>query len=279
MTVPGSRKIASGVQQAWIAVWGSDGYLLGGSTTAPTAGNVSHAMRIYGVKELSPTIAEPERVQITGDDGLLGEMQYSNITSRGFTASVASSDRDLINLIQGTNTLSWGEARGVQLDFDAVNTRNYAVWSNGRANGQGESTSARWNSLWVHLAELSWLDREAWTERTAANYRLGITPNPSTYDELGMTLNDSYAGVCNPRLAAWDHEFPLGFTRFTGNGVLATIPLGNTPVSASKFAVAVNRVLVSVSSISTTNKTVTLSSAPANNAVVEIVYEYDGDNC
>jgi hypothetical protein len=279
MAVPGTRKIASGVQQAWIAVWGSDGFLLGGSLTAPAAGEVSHARRIYGVKELSPVIAEPERVQITGDDGLMGEMQYSNITSRGFTASVAASDRDLINLIQGTTTMSWGEARGISLDFDSVPNRSYAIWSNGRATSQGDSTGGRWNSLWVHLAELSWLDREAWTERTAANYRLGITPNPSSYDELGMTLNDSYAGVCNPRLAAWDHEYPLGFTRFTGNGVLATIPLGNTPVSAAKFAVAVNRVFATVNSISTTNKTVTLSSAPANNAVVEIIYEYDGDNC
>lgn len=282
MTAPGPRSYASGVQQAWMAYWGSDGFLLGGARTAPTAGNVSHAIRIYGMKEFSPTIPEPERVQITADDGLLGEMQYSNVQSRGFTASVGVHDHDLINLIQGTNTMSWGEARGIVLDFDSVPVGNFCVWSNGRANSFGTtgSTGAMWNSLWVHLAELAWLDRETWAERAPAAYRLGITPNASQYDALAQTLNDAYTGVCNPRLAAWKHEYPLGFTRFTGNNALATIPLGNAPISAAKVAASVNRVNATVSSVSTTAPySVTLSSAPASNAVVEIVYEYDGDNC
>jgi hypothetical protein len=278
MTAPGPRIIASGVQQAWISFWNSDGFLIGSTRTTPTAGNVSHAMRLNGMKEFSPTIPEPERVQITGEDGLLGEMQYSNIQSRGFTTSVGVHDRDLINFIQGTNTMSWGEARGIVLDFDSVPVGNFAVWSNGRANAYG-SAGTGWNSLWVHLAELAWLDRETWAERAPANYRLGVTPNASQYDALAQTLNDAYTGVCNPRLAAWDHEYPLGYTFFRGNGVLATIPLGNKPITAAKFAVSVNRVNATVLSVDTALNTVTLSSAPANNAMVEIVYEYDGDNC
>lgn len=279
MTVPGPRSIASGVQQAWMAFWNSDGFLIGSTRTTPAAGEVSHARRIYGMKEFSPTIQEPERVQITGDDGLLGEMNYSNIQSRGFTASVGVNDRDLINLIQGTNTMSWGEARGIVLDFDSVPTGNFTVWSNGRANEHGGSGTG-WNSLWVHLAELSWLDRETWAERAPANYRLGITPNVSQYDALAQTLSSDYTGVCNPRLARWDHQYPLGYTFFRGNSALATIPLGNAPISATKVAVSVNRVNATVLSVSTvTPYSVTVSSAPANNAMVEIVYEYDGDNC
>lgn len=275
------RRGAAGVQQSWYGLWDSLGFFIGASTTAPTAGNVSHARRLYGVKEASPTIPETETVQITGDDALLAEINFASIQTRRFTASLAAEDLTLINHIQGTTTRTWGEASVTGLDADGLSNYNFAVWFQSRSVGliAPQQGASQWSGLMVHLAQMNYLGREALSERTAANYRVSITPQPSTYEITGFTLQDSYAGVCNERFATLGSENPLTATAFTGNGVLTTIPLGETPISAAKMLVTVNRVTASIASISTTNKTVTLNSAPANGSRVEIVYEYDASNC
>ncbi len=275
------RRGTAGVQQSWYGLWDSLGFFIGASTTAPTAGNVSHARQLYGVKEAAPTIPETETVQITGDDTLLAEIDFNSIQSRRFTASLAAEDLTLINQIQGTVTRTWGETSVTGLDINTLSNYNFAVWFQSRAVGliSPQSGASQWSGLMVHLAQMAWLGRESLTERTAGNYRISITPQSASYEITGMTLQDSYAGACNERFATMGGEYPITATAFTGNGVLAVIPLGQTPISAAKMLVTVNRVAATILSVDTSAKTVTLSSAPANGARVEIVYEYDASNC
>jgi hypothetical protein len=275
------RRGTAGVQQSWYGLWDSLGFFIGASTTAPTAGNVSHARQLYGVKEAAPTIPETETVQITGDDTLLAEIDFNSIQSRRFTASLAAEDLTLINQIQGTVTRTWGETSVTGLDINTLSNYNFAVWFQSRAVGliSPQSGASQWSGLMVHLAQMAWLGRESLTERTAGNYRISITPQAASYEITGMTLQDSYAGACNERFATMGGEYPITATAFTGNGVLAVIPLGQTPISAAKMLVTVNRVAATILSVDTTAKTVTLSSAPANGSRVEIVYEYDASNC
>lgn len=276
------RRGAAGVQQSWYGLWDSLGFFIGASTTAPTAGNVSHARQLYGVKEASPTIPETETVQITGDDDLLAEIDFASIQSRRFTASLAAEDLTLINHIQGTVTRLWGEASVTGLDISTLPNYNFAVWFQSRAVGlvAPQSGASQWSGLMIHLAQMAWLGRESLTERTAANYRVSITPQRASYEITAMTLQDSYAGVCNERMAALGSEYPITATAFTGNGVLTTIPVLMQPISAAKTFVTVNRVAATVASVTTgASPSITLNSAPANNARVEVIYEYDASNC
>lgn len=275
------RRGAAGVQQSWYGLWDSNNNFIGASETAPTPGNVSHARRLYGVKEAAPTIPESETVQITGDDDLLAEIQFSSIQSRRFNASLAAEDLTLINHIQGTTTRTWGEASVTGLDIGSLPNRNFAVWFQSRsvALEAPQSGRSQWSGLMVPLAQMSWLGRESLTERTAGNYRVSITPQVASYEVPGFTLQSSYTGACNERLQAIGSEYPITATRFTGNGALATIPLLMVPISTSKMLVTVNKVAVTVLSVDTSAKTVTLNAAPANNSVVVVTYEYDDSDC
>lgn len=68
-------------------------------------------------------------------------------------------------------------------------------------------------------------------------------------------------------------EFPPTMDSWRGNNTLVTFNLSWTPISVAKTAVWVNGVAATVLSVNTGAKTVTLSSAPANNAAVVAWYE------
>jgi len=276
------RRGAAGVQQSWYGFWDSLGFFIGASATAPTAGNVSHARQLYGLKEAAPTIPDTETVQITGDDDLLAEINFASIETRRFTASLAAEDLTLINHIQGTVTRTWGEASVTGLDASGLSNYNFAVWFQSRAVGliAPQSGVSMWSGLIVHLAQMSWLGRESLAERAAGTFRVSITPQRASYEITGITLQDSYAGVCNERYATIGSEYPVTTTAFTGNNVLTTIPVLMQPISAAKVFATVNRVAVTVSSVTTgASPSVTLAVAPAAGSRVMIAYEYDATNC
>jgi hypothetical protein len=276
------RRGAAGVQQSWYGLWDSLGFFIGAGTTAPAAGTAQHARQLYGVKEAAPTIPETETVQITGDDDLLAEIDFASIQSRRFTASLAAEDLALINHIQGTVTRLWGETSVTGLDVSTLQNYNFAVWFQSRAVGliAPQSGASQWSGLMVHLAQMAWLGRESLTERTAANYRVSITPQRASYEITALTLQDSYAGVCNERFATIGGENPITATAFTGNNSLAIIPVLMQPISVVKTFATVNRVAATVTAVTTgASPSVTLSVAPASGARVEIIYEYDASNC
>lgn len=278
-----TRRAGVGVQQAWYGLWDNLGFFIGASATAPAAGESSHARRLYGMKELTRTIPESETIPIEGDDTLLAELEYPSNATRRFTASLAAADLTLINHVQASSTRYWGETAVTPLDPATLSSRNFAVWYQSRTAGLDENrqrTTTEWSGEMIHLASMLYLGRESWQSRTAGNYRFSITPQRSLYEISGFTLTDAYASVCNEGAADIGGEYPITATAFTGNGVLATIPTLLAPISTAKVLVAVNRVAATVTGVNTTAPYgVTISSAPANGARVEVIYEYDGDNC
>lgn len=283
MATGSTRRAGVGLQQGWYGFWDSLGFFLGASLTAPTAGNVSHARRLYGMKEITRTIPESETVPIEGDDELLAEMPFTSNASRRFTGSFAAEDLTLINQVQGSSSRLWGETTVTPLDPATLSNASAAVWYQSHTAGLDENrqhNTSEWSGEMIHLATMQYLGRESWTSRTAGNYRFSITPQRSTYEVTGITLTDAYASVCNEGAAAIGGEYPITITAFTGNNSLAIIPTLLAPISTSKVFAVVDRVAATVTAVSTVVPySVTLSAAPAAGARVAIIYEYDGNNC
>ena len=78
-----TKAIAAGNAYAQIGFIDSNGFLVGSATSAPANGAVgSGLLDITGIKTAAPAVPDPEFVQVTGDDVLLGEAGVGNLFGR-----------------------------------------------------------------------------------------------------------------------------------------------------------------------------------------------------
>jgi len=100
-----TKAIAAGNAYAQIGFIDSNGFLTG-----------SGLLDITGIKTAAPAVPDPEFVQVTGDDVLLGEFDFESLTSRGFVIETAVGNLELDALLQGTNVVSFGDGKIGALD-------------------------------------------------------------------------------------------------------------------------------------------------------------------
>ena len=83
-----TKNIAAGNNFNFLGFIDSRGYLVGSTTSAPAAGAAGSPMiRVQGAKTAAPAVPEPEVVQVTGDDTLLGEFEFDSIAQRSASPS------------------------------------------------------------------------------------------------------------------------------------------------------------------------------------------------
>lgn len=270
------KNTGAGATYAFICFIDGNGFAIGGSTTAPTAGNTSGALRLTGIKTASPTIPDPEYVQVTGDDSLISEFDFDSIAQRGFTADLAVQNLTLDALLQGSNVQTVGEISLGMLDIADADIPNAAVIIQSRAFKQdtGVAGNAGYSGVLLPLCTVRPLGRVAFTEREGAVYRLSITPQQAGYHPWGVTLLAANAGTTGARQMPFTAENPIHIQAFTGNNSTTEWNLDLTPISAAKTSIFINRVSDTTVSVNTTTKTATATSTAATSAKGVIVYEF-----
>lgn len=270
------KNTAAGSTYAFLGFIDGNGYLVGGGTSAPSAGTSSGMLRLTGIKTASPTIPEPEYVQVTGDDSLISEFDFDSIAQRGFTADLAISNLTLEGLLQGTNVQTIGEMSLGVLDIDDADIPNACVIFQSRAFKQdsGVAGNAGYAGVIIPLATVRPLGRVAFTEREGAVYRLSITPQKAGYHPWGVTLLASNAGTTGARYMPFTTENPIHMMAFTGNASTTEFNLDYTPISAAKTTIHINRVVDTTSAVNTSTNTATTTSTAASGAHGIIVYEF-----
>lgn len=266
----GSQKsVAAGFQQVWLGFLDSNGFLLGSNTTAPAAGAAgSGMMRVAGVKSAPITTPERELVQVSGDDGLIAEFDFDSLTSRGFVAEVAIQDLLRDGRLNGTPVESI--AGGLMGYLDILDAAEYDVCmllqSRSKKQDAGVVGKKAWSGYYMPLGTAQPLGRGGFDERGAATYRLNITPQRASKNAWGVTMLDDSASDITAFFRPFSFDYPIYLHRWTANGVLTTFNLDNTPVDTGSLAVYSSvGAAQTVNSVSTSGKTLTLNSAPANN--------------
>ena len=107
--MPSRRGVSAGAEYAFLMFYDSNGNPTGGTTTAPSSGTANEFDNILGVKAVPSTTPEPDTTPITGDDTLLGEIDFDSVASRRYTATVAAFDLDMIAQLQGTPVATLGD--------------------------------------------------------------------------------------------------------------------------------------------------------------------------
>lgn len=273
-----TKAIAAGNAKAFLAFIDSNGFMIGSAITAPAQAAAGSAMtELTGIKAAAPTVPERELVQITGDDDLLGEFDFSSLTSRSFVVEIATQDLELEAKLLGTTVQTVGEAKIGAYDVDSPAELNVCLILQSRAKkySTGSIGQKGWNGVIVPMATAQPLGRDGFNERGAAVYRLQITPQKASNFPWGITITTANVGKTNPRFLPFNTEYPVTMHAHTGTGALSTFTLDYQPVSAAKTATYSARVAQTVTSVSTSAPySVTISGTPIGGAQLVTFYEF-----
>lgn len=272
------KSISGGNNYAFL-IWYDDNnnFLTGGTRTAPAAGDQdgNPGVRVLGIQTASPTVGQPEAIQVTGDDGLLGELDFDSVESRQFLLNVGVQDLDLAASLNNVNTFNAAGGTLMTLDTDEVDDRNACLILQSKAENTTTGGSA-WTGVFAITGTTKYLGRETFEGRTAGAFRFSFTPKRGQYLPWGVTLSNSVQGSERARYLPYSVEYPFHVQVFTGDGVETEFNLKHDPVALSSIAAWQDRVSLSISSLS--GNTITFASAPTNNRPVIVLYQFDRYN-
>lgn len=136
----------------------------------------------------------------------------------------------------------------------------------------GASQVRRWQMHMIPIGRV--IPRGSTAEQDAADEnRYTIVPAVASKYPSGHAFALADEGFTEAQYLRMTAEYPAFQQRWDGNGTLTTFNLAWTPISVAKTHVEVDGAEVTVSSVDTGNKTMTLDAAPDYESVVWAWYE------
>lgn len=284
MTANLKKLIAAGFDSMHYFCVGSDGYMIGATRTAPSAGNTngSGAAKADGVKTAQVAIPEGEVVNPTGDNQALGTFIFPATTLPTFNIALATMDLDFDALGQDTLTYDDGDTTFGALgptepgypDMGLIFTRD------ARSRATGSIGSAHFEGIIVPKATLQPLGTSGFAEREATSYQHKVICNPADKFPWGLAIDaTTVLGTPSVPIIPWTAENRLHIQRFTGNNTQTAFVLQYTPAAASGAKVRVyvagaKQTYTTHYTVNVGTKTITFGTAPGSNAIVVVHYEY-----
>jgi hypothetical protein len=275
MTGP-TRYIAAGTQYAFLGFVDSTfNYLLGSTTSAPSAAATSPMLRLLGIQTASPGIQQSEDVSVPGDDTVLGQISFPPDTLPSFVAELGSEDLDINALLQGTSVVTLGGIKTGVLQPNNPENPDACLIIQGKAKSKDDSTGGAkaWSGMIIPRATVQPLGRETFEGRSAAVNRLQITTQTATHAPWGVTITDSNYGTSGAPIIEISSDNPVVMEATTG--AVTTWTLTYTPVSQAKVVIHSNTApLVAGADFTLAGKVVTFAPALAAGARVVGLYEF-----
>jgi hypothetical protein len=275
------KSIAAGYERAYWGCLDTAGYVIGQDITAPAAGSDagSGMGRIDGVKTSAITIAEPETVAITGDDGVLGQFIFPPTDTPSFIIEVGTNDLDLVSKFQGTLTMDTGDISIGVLQPNSPTFPDICLILQRRAKSRasGSTGVSAWEGVIIPKCTIVPLGSDNFTERGAVTFRYKVSVNVSTNFPWGTAVSDSANGTDGGVVFPFTAENRLHMHTFIGDGTETDFILTYTPASSALGKVRVYKdgvIQTSGVTITTATKTVAFTVAPASNAKIVVLYEH-----
>lgn len=271
------RNIAAGSRDSYMFFYDDRGRMIGGSPFRPAAGEGSGALEVLGVRTVALTVPESETVVIDGDDGWLGDFEFDSIQARSYLIEVAVNDMQTDAWLLGTNVENIAGGEWGALDIQNAPERQIGFIHQSRAKKFDGTNKGRkaWQGVLVPLATAKPLGRQAYNSREGAVYRLRVTPALASHNPWGVTLASDNAGTEALVQRPFRSDNPYTLHYFHGNNSLSAIPVDHEPAAAAKAEAWRDQgIPLSISSVGTSPKQITLGSAPSADADVVILYQY-----
>lgn len=279
-----SKTIQAGLNWVFVGVNGTDGNPIGGDATGAAAGASAGSafQHMNGAKTVPVQVPDAEAVDVTGDDGTEGQFVFEAAGSPNGVIQFSDQDLDLEALFQSTNVVNLGNITYGTIDPDAPEYRDLNLIVQGRAKSQvsGEGQAKRWAGWLIPSCQLVPLNRDAFTERTAASMRYSLIANKGGNTPWGSVMSLATQGTTRASMLPFVSDYPLHMHVYQGNGVQDTFTLTYTPAAEDDDSVIihVDGVLQSYTTDYTVSgKIITFEAGaiPANGAYIRVLYEWD----
>jgi hypothetical protein len=280
----GTRKVlAAGFNLVFYGARDENGYLIGGTTTAPTAGSQAGnpTLRLTGVRSAEISIPAAEVVISEGDDGdVIGQFQFgpSALPSGNLVTAVA--DLDYEALAQGTLVESVGDVVAGVLQPAGFSPQPLYHLLQRRAQSQssGSVGGKRWQQY--HLLNSTVQPQGApFGIRGVAEYAYNIVLSSADRMVTGASFFLATHGTTAMPIYKSSSDNPMTVHRFTGNNAQTVFNLAYPAISAAKTLVYVNGVKLTPTTDYTVATTVlTFNTAPGAAVIIEVWYEVLEEN-
>jgi len=242
------KAFAAGAASVYYGAVDSSGYLIGGTATAPDAGNAngSAMLQLEGVKNFPFSPNAPERMNITGDDGAIGQFLWNPIELPTGDTTFAVSDMTFAALAMNTlvHTVGGYEFLGIQPASVTYQDLCFLVTSQAKSRTSGSVGSSIFHNYLIMKANAYYQGRDVFAERGEAAWVYNLIANKADRYPWGLAFSDASNGDVEFVVMEFTSAYRPIIQRWTGNNVLDTFNLAKNIAedSASNIAVYVDGV-------------------------------------
>jgi hypothetical protein len=255
------KKLAAGVQNAWLWFNDSDGFALGSSPTALSNNTSRGAYQFTGIQQMPSGNPEAEAVVVAGDDTTLGTILFSSDAPREFLINMGQGDMGLDALMQSTLVETMNNVSLGLVDPATPILLNMGLLVQSRTiKRENTSGQAAWSGFMYPNIQVQPLNREQFQGRTAASFRYKAVAQRSQYKPWGVTISDAANGDTEATILEINSLYPMTVDAFKLNGSpTPTFTLNKTPVSTTETFPFVERVAAAMTSVTPSTKVMVLT--------------------
>lgn len=189
-----SKKVFSaGTQWAFFG-FVADNYnlLLGNSASAMSNGDIRPMFHLTGIREAGTGFGEDEAVQVDGDDGSVGSIEFENAAPRRFIIELSILNLDLEAALQGSSVWEIGNFVFGARDVKGGNYPDGCLILQSKAKRKDviATGAAAWSGLLYPRLTMKPLGEATRTSRTAFYQRFSATAQLASHHPVGITASD-----------------------------------------------------------------------------------------
>lgn len=288
------KKVASaGAELVQYGCVDSTGYFIGGTGTAPVAGNAAGLplLTLEGVKNFPFVPNAPERLTVTGDDGAIAQFLWNPIELPSGDTTFSVSDQDFAALAMSTLVHDLGGYSFVGIQPGDVTYRDLCFLVTARAVSRTTASagSSMYYNYLIMKANAFYQGRDAFAERAEAAFIYNLIANRASNYPWGLAFSDANNGDDDFVVMEFTSGYKPTMHAFTGNNTETTF----TPLGKNVAEDSANNVLAYVNGAAITwatgapgagefgitegagaTDTIVFGTAPAASAKVVVLYGY-----
>lgn len=273
-----SKEIVSGIGARYAVAWALDGNGLPavvGSSDTPVQGTL-----IQGIRTLSATDPEPQRVTHYGDDDAFAQDSLPPAEVGSFTVTTAKTNITLDAYLEGNKlrTINSNVMRVGNSDKRGSEPLvMFAAYRQALDTGKASATLGSLRQWHVKIYPSTRLSPASQSfEQGATDKTYNATPTKVSKTPWAETFTEANWGATSGEFIEFTTDYHPRFNAWLGNGSKASFSLSHMPVDSSSLTVWVQdtgEVTPSSVNINATNPAFTLSSAPASGKLVFAMIE------
>lgn len=229
--------IAAGHNRCYVGVLDSAGYLVGTSKTAPVEGNAagSGMIHLVGFQTAALAINEPERVNVPGDDGVLGQFEFEATEYPAFVMEFGQRNMVFEALANGTAVFDDGDIQMVAMQPRGRTRPDLCMIFQRQAKSRASGTvgTGMFNGTLLSKVTVQPLGSSNYQGRQAAVWRYSVTINPFDRFPWGLAFAPTNVDADDAGFVDLSTLDLLAMHRWTGDGTEDTFNLTYTPAGES----------------------------------------------